>query len=49
MSSKGKIDKLIARLNKRNRSRTKIVVLNEGDIVQNPEPGILYVRIVSAL
>lgn len=47
MSNKSKIDKLIARLNKRNRSATKIVVLNEEEFVQNPDPEILYVRIVS--
>lgn len=46
MSKKGKIERLIAKLNRRNRPETKIVVLNDEDIVQNPDPEILYVRIV---
>lgn len=49
MFKKGKIDKLMARLSKRYQSETKIVVLNEGAIVQNPDPDVLYVKIVPAL
>lgn len=48
MSKKGKIEQLIARLNKRHKSETRIVLLNEGELVQNPDPEILYVRIVPA-